>query len=172
MSCANDTIRLLVASDISTFKFEKGSRWLVLSQNPGNQVIQQIRYYHRLFIYEDTSRGHGTDDIASDKGILQISFPVYYTYRGIPSTFTSSVGRSDTSKSLDWFCFMNSKAASMICPLGTLWQNNTFGYKMLSFDHQNESWFLMGFSILFCKDKDLWFEAPMPSSLRSWRNRD
>jgi hypothetical protein len=50
---------------------------------------------------------------------------------------------------------MNSKAASMICPLGTLSQKNTFGYEMLSFDRQNESGFMMGISILFCKDKDL-----------------
>jgi hypothetical protein len=50
---------------------------------------------------------------------------------------------------------MNSKAASMICPLGTLSQKITFGYELLSFDRQNESLFLMGFSILFCKDKDL-----------------
>jgi hypothetical protein len=35
------------------------------------------------------------------------------------STSTCSVRRSDTSKSLDLFCFMNSKAASMICSLGT-----------------------------------------------------
>jgi hypothetical protein len=38
------------------------------------------------------------------------------------------------------FCFMNSKAASMICP---------FGYELLAFDRQNESLFLMGFSIHF-----------------------
>jgi hypothetical protein len=49
---------------------------MVLSQNPGNQVIQQIRYDHRLLIYEATSRGHGTDDLASDKGNLRIAFPV------------------------------------------------------------------------------------------------
>jgi hypothetical protein len=50
---------------------------------------------------------------------------------------------------------MNSKAASMICPLGTLSQKITFGYEFLLFDRQNESWFLMGFYILFCKDKNL-----------------
>jgi hypothetical protein len=37
----------------------------------------------------------------------------------------------------------------MICPLGTLSQKITFGYAMLSFDRQNESLFLMGFSIHF-----------------------
>jgi hypothetical protein len=62
---------------------------------------------------------------------------------------------------------MNSKAVSMICPLGMLSQKKTIGYELLLFHHQNESLILMGFSILFCKDKDLLFEAPMSSSLRS-----
>jgi hypothetical protein len=34
-----------------------GSIWLVLSQNPCNQVIQQIRYGYRLVIYKATNRG-------------------------------------------------------------------------------------------------------------------
>ena len=59
MSCANDTTRILVASDISTFKFEMGR-----------------------------------------------------------SYFTSSAWWSDTFKSLNLYCFMNSKAVSKVCPLG------------------------------------------------------
>jgi len=73
VSCTNDTTRLLVASDIPTFKFEMG-RSDCLSQNPGNQVIQQIRYGYILLIYKDTS--HGTDDLVSDKGNLRIACAV------------------------------------------------------------------------------------------------
>jgi hypothetical protein len=74
MSCANDTTRLLVPSDISTFMFEMGrADWSSI-----NPVIQQIRYGHRLLIYKATSRAHrhGTDDLASDKGNLRIAFAV------------------------------------------------------------------------------------------------
>jgi hypothetical protein len=63
--------------------------------------------------------GHGTGDLTSNKVNLRIAFAVLYTCRASSSTSMSSVRRSDTSKSLDLFCFMNCNAASMICSLGT-----------------------------------------------------
>ena len=108
------------------------------------------RHFHYLFLIEnlfDSCFGK----VQSICGHLCM---INYTCRGIPSTFTSSVGRSYTSKSLDLFYFMDSKAASLICPLGTLQNKNYICmYEQLSFDRQNESFSLKRFFILFANTR-------------------
>jgi hypothetical protein len=65
----------------------------------------------------------------------------------------SSVRRSDTSKSLDLFCFMNCNAASMICSLGTSSQK-IYCYHLTA---KMKVCFLIVFLTFFFKYKDFNF---------------
>jgi hypothetical protein len=78
------------------------------------------RHFHYLFLIENLF----DSCFGKDQSICSHLCMINYTCRGIPSSFTSSVGRSYTSKSLDLFYFMDSKAASLICPL---WWKSTDG---------------------------------------------
>ena len=97
--------------------------------------------------------GHGTGDLTSNKVNLRIAFAVLYTCRASSSTSMSSVRRSDTSKSLDLFCFMNCNAASMICSLGTSSQK-IYCYHLTA---KMKVCFLIVFLTFFFKYKDFNF---------------
>jgi len=71
-------------------------------------------YGHRLLIYKATSRGA----MELTKSISP-SLLLYNAHVGLAHRFLRLRLGDLSSKSLELFCFMDFKAASMICPLGT-----------------------------------------------------